>query len=183
MTTILALSTRCLRAHMEPDVGCDMNSHGPVFALFRERTTMWIIESERRYVDLGTNKEGQQIGFWETRDIGKKEDGTTIFCTGGGREGRERFKYQDSEVELEFWADRFEHPGLKLTDTYHIWVHLPKGMSLNKARAVADNMREALLALPPQPVLHKGEPPKNVVLHWDYWNQTHPGSEVREDLP
>ena len=67
---------------------------------------MWIIEAERRYVDWGTNKEGQQIGVWETRHIAKKEDGTTIFMSGVGREGEERFRYQDKEVAFEFWANR-----------------------------------------------------------------------------
>jgi hypothetical protein len=119
----------------------------------------------------------------DTRHIAKKDDGTTIFRTGGGREGEERFSYQDDEVAFEFWVDRFDHPGWKLTDTYDLWLHLPKDMSLAKARAVAENMREALLALPPEPILHKRQPPRRVVLHWDFWNKNHPGSEVSGDLP
>ncbi len=151
--------------------------------MFRERNSIWTVEAERRYVDLGTNKEGQQIGFWETRHIAKKEDGTTIFKTGGGREGEERFRYQDDEVAFEFWADRFDHPGWKLTDTYRIRLYLPDDMSPSKARTVAQNMREALLTLPPEPHTHEGRPVKKVVLDWSFWNKTHPGSEVREDLP
>jgi hypothetical protein len=56
-------------------------------------------------------------------------------------------------------------------------------MSITKARSVAENMREALLALPPEPITREGQPPKKVVLDWDFWNRTHPGSEVREDPP
>jgi hypothetical protein len=62
---------------------------------------MWNIETERHYVDLGTNKEGLQIGFWATRHSARKDDGTTIFKTGGGREGEDRFRYQDGEVSFD----------------------------------------------------------------------------------
>ncbi len=143
---------------------------------------MWTVEAERRYVDLGINNEGQQIGFWETRHIAKKEDGTTIFMNGVGREGEERFKYQDNEVAFEFWANRCD-TDRKLTDTYRIRLYLPTDMPLTKARTVAQNMREALLGLPPEPILHKGQSPRRVIPDWEFWNKTHPGSEVREDLP
>ena len=138
---------------------------------------MWTIEAVRRYVDLGTNKEGQQVGFWDTHHIARNQAGIAIYSIGGGREHQERFQYEGPEISFDFWADRYDGYG-RLTDTYRVPMILPGKLSLSEARAIETRIREALLALPPQPIVHEGRPPTAVVFDWRLWNRANPDAQV-----
>jgi hypothetical protein len=158
------------------------SSNGSKLGLPSEWNAMWTIEAVRHHVDLGINKEGRQVGFWETRYVARNEEGVTIFRAGGGRGHDEIFRYQGSRISSDFSASRYDGHE-RLTDTYHVPIILPEATTLADARVFARNIRDALLALPPEPIVHEGRPPRTVTFDWRLWNKTHPDSRVEGDQP
>jgi hypothetical protein len=145
--------------------------------------TMWQVESERRYVELAPGKP-DSVNFWATWYSAVKDDGTRVSESGGGREGEEFFTYKDADMSFKFKASRFDG-NQKLTSVYtiHLEPHLPKDTTLEKARAVASNIRQALLILPPSRVRHHGQPPTAVIFDMVFWDEWHPDAPIGTNFP
>jgi hypothetical protein len=144
---------------------------------------MWKVESEQRYVELAPGKP-DSVNFWATWNTAKKDDGTRVSESGGGRKGEEFFTYEDADVSFKFTASRHDRDQ-KLTSVYTIDLapFLPKNITLEKARAVASNIRQALLVLPPSRVRHRGQPPTAVTFNMVFWDMWHPESPIGENFP
>jgi hypothetical protein len=153
-------------------------------ALILERDAMWKIEEERSYVNLG-ERQGQHLGFWATEYFAVKDDGTRVSRRIGiTRESPDHVIYQSSEISLDLFADRLDRTG-KPTDTYDIAVILPRELTLDRARHIMQDVREALLLLSSVPTRDDDGPVTAVKFDWHFWNKRHPSSPpvLGDDLP
>lgn len=105
--------------------------------------------------------------FTETHPVARKEGGTTVRAKSPWQGGADLFEYWDSDVTCEFVANRFTDDR-KLTDTYQLFG-LPGTLSPVKAREVVEDIRAALLLMPPWLRRHGGRSPAAVNFNWKYW--------------
>jgi hypothetical protein len=134
-------------------------------------------------------------GIWAPRTALIRDDGLRLDRWGSGREGQSYFTYTDSNMRFEFTAaDRFVEGG----DREH-WDHWDVllglalqtysrdfgcSVSLHKAKEIAGNIEEALLAWPRYPSEPAIRQVKFWMKPWAQWNPAWGGSAISSaDIP
>jgi hypothetical protein len=144
---------------------------------------MWKLESERHDIDLGVDPKAGSIGIWATSNTAIKDDGTRVHNT-GMMMGYESFTYDDSDVSFEFSAQRIGASEQVLgAYTVYLGSAIPLNITLEKARIVGRNIREALLFLPPAHRQYNGEPPTAVEFEMSLWDKLRPDAKSGENFP
>ena len=144
-------------------------------------TGMWKLEIESFVVDFGPPS-GKIPGRREF--MTNKEKATKILrLGGGGTAGPERYIYKDRDVSFEFWASRVDIHG-KTLNRYEVELGpaLPKGLTLERGQEIATNIREALLAWPPDRTFYRDSGRVGEIwFEMTHWDQYKP--EMRERFP
>ena len=62
-----------------------------------------------------------------------------------------------------------------MADALELMFYFPRDVTRAQALRVAQDMREALLALPPPPF---DPPAKSIDFNWHFWNRDHPNDLI-----
>ncbi|HWE72506.1 MAG TPA: hypothetical protein VG328_05045 [Stellaceae bacterium] len=146
---------------------------------------MWKIWTEWHYGELAP-EEPNSINFLAAKFVAVKDDGTRIREGHGGRErdDLDGFLYEASDVSFPFSAFRYDRSH-EDTRVYRVYfgVSMPAMINVERARAIACNIREALLLLPASWVRYDNLRPIDVIFDMHFWNKRHPESPIHGNFP
>jgi hypothetical protein len=147
---------------------------------------MFKLETHKELVKAGPT---DPSGFWVERQSLVREDGVRIDKIGSGREMQTHFLYRDGDVSFEFWAMDVYYEGepIEYWDHWDVLLGLAlpsasRPITLGKAKEIARNLEEALMAwprLPSQPVLREV---KFLMKSWPLWQPAWPDRVTVSDL-
>jgi hypothetical protein len=144
---------------------------------FRYAIIMFKLETRRQLVKANLTDDS---GIWVERQSLVREDGVRIDRIGSDREMQKHFLYRDDDVSFEFWArDAYWEGGpIEYWDYWEVLLGFAFKMlasSANtpitpaKAKEIARNLEEALMAWPRFPSQPTIRQVKFWMEHWPLW--------------
>lgn len=125
------------------------------------------------------------VDFMAAKFVAVKSDGTRIREGAGRRkEDPDNFLYEADDVSFSFLADRFDRSD-KDTRIYRVpfGLSMSQAIAVERARAIAYDIRAALLLLPASWVWYDNVRPIDVVFDVYWWNKRFPESSIDGNFP